>query len=284
MSSDDEPNEPDKRLSKFFNKAGPDGPADVTLVQQFLDLAAATHFMPGMAEEGRAQEIVDNGFTSKHTVASLSEDDLRGMGFLPGHARKLADHLGANLVDDGPRGPPKAEVDAITAANMVAQQSAAMVAAAVADGQKPAKLRNGSDGEPTVGTALKFLESHSEKQSAAGYCLAPVIKKIMSDPKADIDADVLGEPALSSDRAYYRMVASSLSLDQMEEYSGEGGSACKLLQSVICSIVNSDTDQYLHALGEFKAFDGTQSLNGIKNRYEQFCAKPNEVRFHTLSV
>ena len=53
------------------------------------------------------------------------------MGFLTGHARKLADYLGANVVDDGPRAPPKAEVDAITAANMVAQQSAAMVAVGV---------------------------------------------------------------------------------------------------------------------------------------------------------
>ena len=174
-------------------------------------------------------------------------------------------------------------MDAITAATHVAQQSAAMVAAAVIDGQKSIELSEGSSGRPSVSSVVKFIGSHAKKQQIAGYCLAPIIKKILNDPLTDIDGDVVAEPALTSDKSYFRMVVTSLSIDQMEDYGkGEDQSACKLLQNILCSVAESDTDVFLEALGEFEKFGGTGTLNGIKNRFEQLCNKVTEVRFHSL--
>ena len=80
MSSDDA--DDDDRLEGFFSAAEPNAAADLELVQEFLDLAAGVHFIPGCSVDGRAQAIIDNGFTSRHAIAELSESDLRAMNFL----------------------------------------------------------------------------------------------------------------------------------------------------------------------------------------------------------
>ena len=96
----------------------------------------------------------------------------------------------------------------------------------------------------------------------------------MSDPKADIEPDILAEPARSGDQTYHRMVVSSLTLDQVQKYGGgEAASATKLLQNnypVQCSqLASSKPGNFARALGEFEAFEGTVLLNGIKSRYDQ---------------
>ena len=237
-----------------------------------------------MAADGRAKAIVDNGFTSRHAVASLGEDDLRGMGFLSGHARILAGYLAAANVADGPAAPmAMAAADAITAARAAAQQGAAMVAAAVIDGQRPLEFNGGSSGRPSVTATIKFIETHTKKPATARYCLAPIVKKILDDPRQDIDADVIAEPALSSDQHYYRVVVASLSMDQLAKYGGnETKSASKLLQNILCSVAECDVDHYVGALTEFKEFGGTETLNGIKSRFGQFVVELNEVRYHSL--
>ena len=268
-------------LLGYFNTAGPDGLADLELVREFLTLAATTHFMGDLGD--KAQVILDNGFTSRHAIAMLTEDDLRGMNFLPGHARLLAPYMAAGGPQNVAANPAAAAADAITAATVVAQQSAAMVAAAVIDGQRPIQLNGGAGGRPSVSATIKFIEAHAQKQATAGYCLAPLLKKIVNDPATDVDPDIISEPSLSSDRNYFRVVMSSLTMDQMEEYGGgEAQSATKLLQNLLCSIAECDTEDFLHALGEFDKFEGTVSLNGIKNRFEQLITKLNEVRFHSL--
>ena len=272
------------QLQGFFSVADPNGAANIELVQEFLELAAAAHFAPGMYADGRAAAVIENGFTSRHAIAGLSETDLRAMNFLAGHARELAKYLGGST--DIPRGgalPQNAAVDAITAATQVAQQSAAMVAAAVLDGQRPIELNGGNSGRPTVSSTVKFIENHAKKQATAGYCLAPLFKKIINDPTTDIDHDVLVDPALASDTGYFRVVVTSLSMDQMEDFGkGEDKSAVKLLQNVLCSVAECDTTEYLHAFDEFEKFEGTEVLNGIKNRFDQFQNKLTEVRYHSL--
>ena len=72
-------------------------------------------------------------------------------------------------------------------------------------------------------------------------------------------------------------------MDQMEDYGGdEVKSSSKLLQNILCSVAERDTEESLHALEDFDKFEGTMSLNGIKNRFEQLQVKLNEVRFHSL--
>ena len=72
-------------------------------------------------------------------------------------------------------------------------------------------------------------------------------------------------------------------MDQMEDYGGdEVKSSSKLLQNILCSVAERDTEESLHALEDFDKFEGTMSLNGIKNRFEQLQVKLNEVRFYSL--
>ena len=48
------------------------------------------------------------------------------------------------------------------------------------------------------------------------------------------------------------------------------------------SVSNTKSGNYVKALREFEEFEGTVSLNGVKNRFDQFTAKLYEVRFHPL--
>ena len=59
----------------------PDGAADLPMVQGFLELVASNHFMDACAADGRAQTLMDNGFTSVHAMASLNESDLTERGW-----------------------------------------------------------------------------------------------------------------------------------------------------------------------------------------------------------
>ena len=143
---------------------------------------------------GKAQVVLDNGFTSRHAIAMLIEDDLRGMNFLTGHARLLAQYVAAGGPQNVAANPAAAAADAITAAIVLGQQSATMVAAAIIDGQMPIQLNGGASGRPSVSSTIKFIENNAQKQAIAGNCLAPLLKRVVNDPTTDIDVDVVAEP------------------------------------------------------------------------------------------
>jgi hypothetical protein len=140
---------PADRLLGFFALSNMDGPVDEDAIQEFLDLAAATHHMPPIASDGRAKAIFENGFQSRHSVALLTESDLIGMRFLAGHARVLARYLGGAKVEKGPvagdeHGPIAA--DALTAVTAAAHSTAALMASAVMDAQSKVELNGGGSG------------------------------------------------------------------------------------------------------------------------------------------
>ena len=81
-------------LIAWFNQIDANKAVDTEHIQDFLDAAADLNYMAPMAADGKAQAIIDNGYTSSHSLCELTADDLRGMGFLNAHAKKLATYLG----------------------------------------------------------------------------------------------------------------------------------------------------------------------------------------------
>ena len=53
--------------------------------------------MANAAAAGRAESLINNGFTSKHALASLTAVQLEKFGFLVGHAQALASYLGDQI-------------------------------------------------------------------------------------------------------------------------------------------------------------------------------------------
>jgi hypothetical protein len=83
-------------LHAYFDLSADDGAVDEALLQLFLNEFAAVHYQPDAAADGRAAAIVANGYTSKHDVAGITKDELVGMGFLTGNAKRLATYLGGD--------------------------------------------------------------------------------------------------------------------------------------------------------------------------------------------
>jgi hypothetical protein len=152
---------PADRLLGFFALSNMDGPVDEDAIQEFLDLATATHHMPPIASDGRAKAIFENGFQSRHSVALLTESDLIGMRFLAGHARVLARYLGGANVEKGPIARDAAPAAyALTAVTAAAHSTAALMASAVMDAQSKVELNGGGSGRPSVASTIKFIEDH----------------------------------------------------------------------------------------------------------------------------
>lgn len=83
------------RLRMWFDVRNPDGAVTENDVQSFLNEFAEVHFMSAAAAPSRAEALINNGFTSKHAVASLTAVQLEKFGFLLGHAQALASYMGA---------------------------------------------------------------------------------------------------------------------------------------------------------------------------------------------
>jgi hypothetical protein len=83
------------RLGMWFDVNNADGAVNEHDVQLFLNEFAEVHFMAAAAATGRAESLINNGFTSKHALASLTALQLEKFGFLVGHAQVLASYLGA---------------------------------------------------------------------------------------------------------------------------------------------------------------------------------------------
>ena len=84
----------DDELKAYFDVTKPNHAVDVDELQAFLLEASTANFMASMCEDGRAQKLIDNGYTSSHSLCELKADDLIGMGFFHAHAKKLATYLG----------------------------------------------------------------------------------------------------------------------------------------------------------------------------------------------
>jgi hypothetical protein len=77
-------------LAAAFDPNGEDAPLTIEDIKAFLGIAAEHHMMPALNSDDYAKAIVDQGFTTKHSVAEITKEDLRDMGFLPAHARTVA--------------------------------------------------------------------------------------------------------------------------------------------------------------------------------------------------
>ena len=80
----DMPNHRDARiatLQTWFHVNSPDGPVNEECIQEFLEELKDVHFMDAVAADGRAAAIINNGYTSKHGVASLTTAELIDLGF-----------------------------------------------------------------------------------------------------------------------------------------------------------------------------------------------------------
>ena len=127
---------------------------------------AEVHFMPDASDAGRAATVITAGYTSRHGVAALTLDELRGMGFKPGNAKRIASYLGGSAVIAAAPASP----DNVSAA-MSQQQSAqlgAAVAMAVTTAQKVIVLHDGPS-RPTVSAGIKWAKKHLDKVNLVGY-------------------------------------------------------------------------------------------------------------------
>ena len=84
------------RHGMWFDVKNADGAVNEHDIQLFLTEFAEVHFMAAAAAAaaGRAESLMNNGFTSKHALASLTAVQLEKFGVLVGHPQVLASYLG----------------------------------------------------------------------------------------------------------------------------------------------------------------------------------------------
>ena len=101
------------RLRMWFHVKNPDDAVNEKDIQSFLTEFAEVHFMSAAAAPSRAEALINNGFTSKHAIASLTAVQLEQFGFLIGHAQALASYMGAQQPRmDAMNSPPSTGVTA----------------------------------------------------------------------------------------------------------------------------------------------------------------------------
>ena len=269
-------------LHAYFDLSADDGAVDEALLQLFLNEFAAVHYQPDAAADGRAAAIVANGYTSKHDVAGITKDELVGMGFLTGNAKRLATYLGGDGMAPAVAAPLGQPADAVSQAQSNAQLGAA-VAMAVTSAQKVIALCDGSSSRPTVGAVIKWLKKHRDKVNTTGFPLLRVIQLLMDDFDLELAPHIIADPALTADAAYVREVIASLTPEQYEKYGdNEQTSAMKLIQNVLRNVADMKVELYVHYVGEFVAFETPADESAVKGKFFQFNAKLNEVRYHKM--
>ena len=144
MAETDERNERVQKLRTWFHLTEPDGPVDENGMQAWLDEFAEIHFMPSVKEDGRAKAVIENGFTSKHSIAALTSAELKDLGFMMGNAKRMAIYLG-----EPPRPPSPGRVlpagpMSIAATTQQSAQLGTMIAMAVTTSQTEIQLNGGS--------------------------------------------------------------------------------------------------------------------------------------------
>ena len=173
-SSDDDASDLADRieaLHKWFATTDRDALVTVEEMQLFLNEMTEVHFMPAASANGRAAAILSAGYTSRHSVAQITQSELVGMGFLQGNAKTISSYLGS---PDGPRKPMVLVDPQNNSAAASAQHSAqlgAAVAAAVTNASTKVTLFNASSSRPTVSAAMKWTKKHLEKVNLSGLSL-----------------------------------------------------------------------------------------------------------------
>ena len=93
-----------KRLNEWFNMEADTEPVSDKDVEKFVDAVAKYHKMPALKGAAVAEALVKAGYTTTHGLGGMEAQDMKDLGFPPGHAKILAAHLGARDIGGGAGG------------------------------------------------------------------------------------------------------------------------------------------------------------------------------------
>ena len=282
--------DPDKlqALMAAFDPDSPDAMVTQDDIIGFLGEVGEYHLDATIGDDKYATKMVKAGYTTRHSIAELTSDDLLGMGFKHAHARHVAKYLAGRAPTQKAGEPaPGAAPSYVTDLSNTSAQLGAVMVAALDDQKKEGKLNHGAEGRPSVAAAVAWGREHSDKSKAAvgnsGNGLSEIFKKVIKNAMVDLEPFILAEPIRSADEAYFAKLKGSLTSDQFAALGdGEDKSAAKLMQNVIKNAANKPMVVYLKEYQSFTSMGVTSTPSAVKQRYNEFKKKLQEIRYHKM--
>ena len=272
-------------LIAIFDPASEDGEVDERDLVDFLKTVGEYHLDKTIGDREYAKSINAAGYVTKHGIAELTEDDLRGLGLKHAHARAVSKYLpGREAFFDAPPAPSAdPALSVVTALSNTSAQLGAAMAAAIESQKDLGALDKGAEGRSSVEAAVAWARACAKSKALSNNGLKAVITDLAKNIMMDLDPSVSVEPMSTADKAAFSKVRDSLTTEQYDLMGGnETESASKLIQNVLQSAAKTPMEKFIKDLSTFLAIGTTHAKHAVKQRFKHFKTKLLEVRYHKM--